>query len=224
VLIGVAADDPAEAIALADRLGRFTASAVMWGGVPLAAVPLAEVRARILLADHDAYLFAGTLRTMLHPGRPVDDTATRAALHTASAEDVADALPDGLATPMPARARTLSGGQRQRVRLARAALAEPEVLVLVDPTSAVDAHTEARIAERLRQARRGRTTVLMATSPLLLGRADTVAYLSEGRVVATGTHAELLDRDDRYRALVSRDSGASTVDDTVGVGGDGALR
>jgi ABC-type multidrug transport system fused ATPase/permease subunit len=86
------------------------------------------------------------------------------------------------------------------------------------------AHTEARIAERLRQARQGRTTVLVATSPLLLGRADTVAYLSDGRVVATGTHAELLERDGGYRALVSRDSGASAVDDTVGVGGEGALR
>ena len=81
----------------------------------------------------------------------------------------------GSTPPIDARARTLSGGQRQRVRLARALLAEPEVLILVDPTSAVDAHTEARIAERLRAARAGRTTVVLATSPLLLGRADTVA-------------------------------------------------
>jgi ABC-type multidrug transport system fused ATPase/permease subunit len=110
------------------------------------------------------------------------------------------------------------------VRLARAALAEPEVLILIDPTSAVDAHTEARISERLRQARQGRTTVLMATSPLLLGRADTVAYLSDGQVVATGPHADLIDRSDGYRALVSRDGGVSTMDDVLGVGGEGALR
>jgi ABC-type multidrug transport system fused ATPase/permease subunit len=206
---------------------------VTWGGVALAAVPLADVRDRILVADHDAYLFAGTLRAMLRPRRPVDDrdadrdaddTRIRAALHTASAEDVVDALPDGLDTPMMARARTLSGGQQQRVRLARAALAEPEVLILIDPTSAVDAHTEARISERLRQARQGRTTVLMATSPLLLGRADTVAYLSDGRVVATGTHADLIDRSDGYRALVSRDGEVSTMDDMLGVGGEGVQR
>ncbi|MEU8190176.1 ABC transporter ATP-binding protein, partial [Micromonospora carbonacea] len=147
-----------------------------------------------------------------------------AALHAASAQDVADALPAGLDTPVGARARTLSGGQRQRVRLARALLAEPEVLILVDPTSAVDAHTEARIAQRLRAARAGRTTIVLATSPLLLGHADTVAHLSAGRVVATGTHADLLATDRGYRALVSRadgdaDSGpAGAVGDRTGGG------
>jgi ABC-type multidrug transport system fused ATPase/permease subunit len=199
LMTGVAAEDPADALALADRLGRFAPSDVTWGGAPLAEVALDEVRARILLADHDAYLFAGALREIVGTGD------ARAALHTASAEDVADALPEGLDTPIGTRARTLSGGERQRVRLARAVLAEPDVLILVDPTSAVDAHTEARIAERLRTRRQGRTTVVIATSPLLLGRTDVVAYLRDGRVVATGTHTELLDRDPGYRALVARD-------------------
>jgi ABC-type multidrug transport system fused ATPase/permease subunit len=85
-------------------------------------------------------------------------------------------------------------------------LAEPEVLILLDPTSAVDAHTETRIANRLRAARAGRTTLVFTTSPLLLAVADTVAYLPATRVVATGSHADLLDRDPGYRALVSRDS------------------
>jgi ABC-type multidrug transport system fused ATPase/permease subunit len=205
-LLGVAADDPADAGALADRLGRFVASEVTWGGRALAGIALDEVRARIVVADHDSYLFAGTLRDTLRIRAGIDDAEIRAALHTASAEDVVDALPDGLDTAIDARARTLSGGQRQRVRLARALLAEPDVLILVDPTSAVDAHTEARIAERLRAARAGRTTVVLATSPLLLGRADTVAYLSGGRIVATGTHAELLRGDAGYRALVERES------------------
>jgi ABC-type multidrug transport system fused ATPase/permease subunit len=79
------------------------------------------------------------------------------------------------------------------------------VLILLDPTSAVDAHTETRIAHRLRAARAGRTTVLLTTSPLLLDVADTVAHLSAGRVVATGRHADLLDSDAGYRALVARD-------------------
>jgi ABC-type multidrug transport system fused ATPase/permease subunit len=204
-LLVLAADDPAGASALADRLGRFMPSDVTWGGRPLTGIALDEVRARILVADHDSYLFAGTLRETLRIRDGIGDAEIRAAVHTASAEDVVDALPDGLATPIDARARTLSGGQRQRVRLARALLAEPDVLILVDPTSAVDAHTEARIAERIRAARAGRTTVVIATSPLLLGRADTVAYLSGGRIVATGTHAELLERDADYRALVDRD-------------------
>ncbi|MCW3842460.1 ABC transporter ATP-binding protein/permease [Micromonospora yasonensis] len=211
-LLAVAADDPAEAIALADRLGRFVASDVTWGGVPLAGIALDEVRARILVADHDSYLFAGTLREILRTRAGTGDADIRAALHAASARDVADALPDGLATPISARARTLSGGQRQRVRLARALLAEPDVLILVDPTSAVDAHTEARVAQRLRAARAGRTTVVLATSPLLLGCADRVAHLRAGRIVAAGTHVELLEQDPSYRALVSRDSESADVD------------
>ncbi|MFC8297286.1 ABC transporter ATP-binding protein [Micromonospora orduensis] len=203
-LTGVAADDPAAAVALADRLGRYVASDTTWGGVPLSGIALDDVRARILVADHDSYLFAGTLRDVLRPG--ADDERIGDALRTASAQDVVDALPAGLDTPLDARARTLSGGQRQRVRLARALLAEPEVLILVDPTSAVDAHTEARIAERLRTARAGRTTLVLATSPLLLGRADEVAYLSGGRITAVGTHTDLLDRNPDYRHLVARGS------------------
>jgi ABC-type multidrug transport system fused ATPase/permease subunit len=210
-LLGVAADDPAEALALADRLGRFVASGATWGGVPLAEIALDEVRARILVADADSYLFAGTLREILRTHVGIGDAELWAAVHTASAEDVVDALPGGLGTPIDTRGRTLSGGQRQRVRLARALLAEPDVLILIDPTSAVDAHTEARIAARLRHARAGRTTVVLATSPLLLGSADRVAYLHGGRIAATGTHAELLDRDPGYRALVARDSDVDEV-------------
>ncbi|WP_433649903.1 ABC transporter ATP-binding protein [Micromonospora zamorensis] len=205
-LTGVAADDPAEGLALADRLGRYVVSDTTWGGVPLTGVALDEVRSRIMVADHDSYLFAGTLRDILRPLADDDDHRIGEALRAASAEDVVDALPAGLDTPIDARARTLSGGQRQRVRLARALLAEPEVLILVDPTSAVDAHTEARIAERLRAARAGRTTVVIATSPLLLGRADLVAHLSGGRITATGSHADLLDSDAGYRHLVARGS------------------
>ncbi|WP_455565684.1 ABC transporter transmembrane domain-containing protein [Micromonospora profundi] len=212
-LTGVAADDPAAAVALADRLGRYVVSETTWGGVPLTGIALDEVRARILVADHESYLFAGTLRDILHTAdADADADRTNAALWVASAEDVVDALPAGLDTPIDARGRTLSGGQRQRVRLARALLVEPEVLILVDPTSAVDAHTEARIAERLRAARAGRTTVLIATSPLLLGRADLVAHLSGGRITATGSHADLLDRDVDYRHLVARGSDDPDLD------------
>jgi ABC-type multidrug transport system fused ATPase/permease subunit len=227
-LLGVAADDPAEAIALADRLGRFVASDVTWGGVPLAGIALGEVRAGILVADHDSYLFGGTLREILRTREGTGEAGIRQALRAASAEDVADALPDGLATPIDTRARALSGGQRQRVRRARALLAEPDVLLLVDPTSAVDAHTEARIAQRLRAARAGRTTVVLTTSPLLLGYADTVAYLHAGRIAATGTHTELLARNPGYRELVSRSSETADVAGAPDVEGThdvrGALR
>ncbi|OUC96571.1 ATP-binding cassette domain-containing protein, partial [Streptomyces swartbergensis] len=112
----------------------------------------------------------------------------------------------GLATPMTAQARNLSGGQRQRIRLARALLADPEILLAVEPTSALDAHTEATVADRLTQARQGRTTVVTTTSPLVLDRTDTVHYLVDGKVAASGSHHELLDTTPGYRALVARDT------------------
>ena len=104
------------------------------------------------------------------------------------------------------RGRTFSGGQRQRLVLARALAVDPEILVLVEPTSAVDAHTEARIAARLRGHRAGRTTVVVTSSPLVLDIVDGVAFLSGGRVVAVGTYRELLDSRPDFRALVTRET------------------
>ncbi len=204
---------PADGTELVDRLGRYTDSAVTWGGVPLAEVPLADVRSRVLVADNDAYLFAGALRDTVAARDGHDDQAVAAAVHVAMAEDVVDALPDGLGSFVEARGRSLSGGQRQRLRLVRALLADPEVLLLVEPTSAVDAHTESVIAERLHTARRGRTTVVVATSPLLLDRADRVAYLVDGRVAATGTHSDLLATQPGYRTLAFRGSEEDLVRD-----------
>ena len=120
------------------------------------------------------------------------DEQVLAAIAVANAEDVLDSLPEGLDGHMEERGRSLSGGQRQRLVLARALLAEAEILILVEPTSAVDAHTEARIAQRLHEARRGRTTVVMTGSPLVLDQADRVVLIADGRVAATGTHRELL--------------------------------
>jgi len=118
---------------------------------------------------------------------------------------VYDSLPGGWQGLLDERGRGLSGGQRQRVVLARALAAETPVLVLVEPTSAVDAHTEARIASRLRAHRAGRTTVVTTVSPLLLDAVDEVALLVDGRIVATGTHASLLETHAGYRAVVTRE-------------------
>ncbi|MER6901005.1 ABC transporter ATP-binding protein, partial [Amycolatopsis sp. NPDC000740] len=192
----------AEAAAVLERLARLTDSDVRWGEVPLSAVSLAEVRRRVVLSDVDGYLFAGPLRETLAAQR--DDAAITAALEVAAAEDVLAALPSGLSSTVDAKGWSLSGGQRQRLRLARAVLADPDVLLLVDPAAAVDAHTESLIADRLRAARQGRTTVVVTTSPLLLAKADRVAFLSDGRVVAAGSHADLLARVADYQALVAR--------------------
>ncbi|MEU9883421.1 ABC transporter ATP-binding protein [Streptomyces phaeochromogenes] len=214
-LTALAGARPAESAAVVDRLGRYTASAATWGGVRLDAIALPQVRARILVADNEADLFAGTLRDLVSGrGDPDEETVARA-VHAAVADDVVLGLPDGLDSAVDAQGRSLSGGQRQRVRLVRALLADPEVLLAVEPTSALDAHTEAAVAARLRAARSGRTTVVTSTSPLVLDQVDTVYYLVDGKVAAVGGHQELLDGEPGYRALVARD--ADETDETAGV-------
>jgi ABC-type multidrug transport system fused ATPase/permease subunit len=206
LLTALAAARPAEAAAVVDRLGRYGPTDATWGGVRLDAVPLADVRDRILVADNEADLFAGPLREVVAAADPPEEGALRRAVYAAAAEDVVRGLPDGLDSPVAGQGRSLSGGQRQRVRLVRALLADAEVLLAVEPTSALDAHTEATVAERLREARQGRTTVVTTTSPLVLDRADTVVFLVDGKVAAAGPHRRLLAQEPAYRALVARDT------------------
>jgi len=174
------------------------------GGVDLSRVDLAELRSRVLVSDTASLVFAGTLQHLLDPHGLHTREEAEQALRVANAEDVYDALPGGWRGVLDERGRGLSGGQRQRLVLARALLCDPEVLVLVEPTSAVDAHTEARIAERLAEHRRGRTTIVTTVSPLLLHHADTVLLLRDGVAIARGRHHDLLASDPDYRAVVAR--------------------
>jgi ABC-type multidrug transport system fused ATPase/permease subunit len=163
---------------------------------------LPAMRGAVLVADPGARLFSGPLREEIGGG---SDRRLREALHTACATDIVDELPSGLDDEIAEGGREFSGGQQQRLRLARALAADPEVLILVEPTSAVDAHTEARIAGRLAEHRTGRTTVVCTTSPLVLDRADEVAFVDAGRVTAAGPHRELLATVPRYAATVTRE-------------------
>ena len=133
-----------------------------------------------------------------------DDDALLAALHTADAMDAIESIDGGLDGELEERGRSLSGGQRQRIALARALLRDPEVLVLVEPTSAVDAHTEARIAERIPKHRSGSTTVVVTASPLVLDRADRVLLVEDGTVTTEGTHRDLVRNHPAYRRIVLR--------------------
>ncbi|MEU7165824.1 ABC transporter ATP-binding protein [Streptomyces morookaense] len=216
-MTAVVCGDPDAAGLLAERLGGHAAEAgegvpsVLLGGVALDAVPLDAARAAVLVQDKDPVLLSGTLAELLDV--PCSGAVpAEAALEAAECRDALDSLARssaaGSAGPMAARiterGRSLSGGQRQRLALARSLVTDPEVLVLDEPTSAVDSHTEARIAEGVRRLRHGRTTVVFTSSPLLLDRADRVVFVRDGRVAAVGAHSELLCRDRVYHAVVTR--------------------
>jgi ABC-type multidrug transport system fused ATPase/permease subunit len=193
-LTALAGASNADAAAVIDRLGGYGTTPATWGGIRLDRIARPAVRERILVADHEADLFAGALRDVIAGRAEPDDEAVRRAVDAAVAHDVAPHVERG--------GRNLSGGQRQRVRLARALFADAEMLLAAEPASAVDAHTEAAIAERLAAVRRGRGTLIATTSPALLDRADVVHYLVGGRVAASGSHRELLSRVPDYRSLI----------------------
>ncbi|MGC7095590.1 ABC transporter ATP-binding protein [Amycolatopsis lurida] len=195
-LVGVVTGDPAAATSLLDCLGRDVdpaEGAVLLDGTPLSSMDPYEVRAAILVAAHDADLFEGSL---------LENVGSEEALPAAAADEVASALPDGVHTAITERGHSLSGGQRQRVALARALAVEAPVLVVHDPTTAVDTVTEARIAAGLARFRRARTTVLVTTSPALLAETDRVALIEDGAVSAVGRHVDLVRDLPAYRAAV----------------------
>ncbi|QIQ06032.1 ABC transporter transmembrane domain-containing protein [Streptomyces liangshanensis] len=220
LLTAVVCGDPDAAGLLAERLGGHAAEeekspSVLLGGVALDDLPLDAARASVLVQDKDPVLLSGTLTELLDvPASGAVDAGK--ALDAAQCDDVLDALAqasvDGSGDPMSSRiterGRSLSGGQRQRLALARSLVTDPEVLVLDEPTSAVDSHTEARIAQGVKELRAGRTTVVFASSPLLLDAADRVVFVHEGAVAAVGGHRELVRTDARYRAVVTRETEA----------------
>ncbi|MCX5113168.1 ABC transporter ATP-binding protein/permease [Streptomyces sp. NBC_00378] len=206
------AEDGAPGSAGGDAAAR-TAPSVLLGGVPLDELTLDSARTAVLVQDKDPVLLSGTLRELLDvpsSGR----VRTEEALAAAQCGDVLDSLAqaslttdgDPMTTRITERGRSLSGGQRQRLALARSLVADPEALVLDEPTSAVDSHTEALVAAGIKALRQGRTTVAFASSPLLLDLADRVVLVHRGTVVAVGGHRELLRTDPRYRAVVTRET------------------
>lgn len=209
-LLAVVAGEPGEAEALTAVLAGTVAADERGGtvrvdGVDTDTLTPDAARRAVLVQPHHVVLLEGTLRSNLDVHADRDDAALHAAARASAAGDV---LERGLDLPVGDGGLDLSGGERQRLALARSLLADPAVLVLHDPTTAVDAVTEAAVADGLRAVRHGagtaRTTVVLTASPALLERADRVVVVRDGRAGASGTHAELLADDAAYRAAVTR--------------------
>jgi ABC-type multidrug transport system fused ATPase/permease subunit len=191
--------------ALVDRIGGYQElEQLELNDVPANTFTKASVRNLILVQEKDPAILSGTIAThfaVINSGR----ISAAQALTAASADDILDSLDGrGMSAEIVERGRTLSGGQRQRLALARSLYVDPAVLILDEPTSAVDAHSEARIADRIKSLRNGKTTVIFSSSPLLLDTATKVALVVNDEVIAVGTHQELLAGNSQYRAMVVR--------------------
>jgi ATP-binding cassette subfamily B protein len=190
---------------LLPRLYDVDEGQVLLDGVDVRDLQLRSLRSHIGVAFEDPILFSASVHENLVMGRPIEsDEDLKKAIDVAQAGFVWD-LPWGLETRVGEQGYTLSGGQRQRLALARAVLGNPPVLVLDDPLSAVDVHTEAVIEEALARVLEGVTGLLVVHRPSTLALADRVALIDRGTVVATGTHAELMRNNELYRALLSQE-------------------
>jgi ATP-binding cassette subfamily B protein len=189
------------------------AGAISLGGVDLRDMKVHDVRRSVGLVFEDTLLFHDTVAANIafaHPDATIAEV--RRAAELAGAADFIDELPNGYDTELGERGFSLSGGQRQRIAIARSVVADPAVLILDDATSAVDPTKEHEIREAMATVMRGRTTIVIAHRAGTIAMADRVVLLDEGRVVADGTHDELLATDDRYRDVLAasrRETGAT---------------
>ncbi|HYT13880.1 MAG TPA: ABC transporter ATP-binding protein [Candidatus Nitrosopolaris sp.] len=196
---------------LLPRLYDVAEGQVLVDGIDVRDLQLRSLRTHIGVAFEDPILFSASVHENLVMGRPiVSDEELKRAVDVAQAGFVWD-LPWGLETRVGEQGYTLSGGQRQRLALARAVLGSPPVLVLDDPLSSVDVHTEAVIEEALARVLDGVTALLVVHRPSTLALADRVALVDGGSVVAIGAHTDLLKSNDLYRALLSQEYEASRM-------------
>lgn len=214
-LTALVAADPDVSAAVATRMTRYNDleeadTPVYYGEHLLKDYEKPALREHIVLSEATPHIFAGTLRDGLITRGTRTDEQLLEALEVADAHDVLTSLPEGLDSELPEKGRSLSGGQRQRVSLARVLLTHAAYLVLIEPTSAVDAHTESRIGKKMAQYRAGQATLVVTASPLVLEHMEVVTVLdADGKSMGSGTHTELLrannDIGATYRAIVGRE-------------------
>src|SRR5215469_2963174 len=204
-LVGATGSGKTTLLQLVPRLADVTGGRITLDGVDVRGMPLRELRTRVGCAFEDPTLFSASVRENVAFGvQDATEADIMAALDAAQAEFVSD-LPWGVDTRIGEQGMALSGGQRQRVALARAILARPEVLLLDDPLSALDVHTEAMVTAALEEVLTSSTALIVAHRPSTVLLADRVALLADGVIAAVGTHAELLATEPRYHDLMSSD-------------------
>jgi ATP-binding cassette, subfamily B, bacterial len=209
-LVGATGSGKSTVAGLLARLYDPEDGRVLLDGHDLRDLRLDDVRRAVALVFEETFLFSESVRENIRVGRPdANDDDVRRAAELAGAADFVANLPEGYDTILGERGFSLSGGQRQRTAIARAILADPALLVLDDATSAVDATKEHEIRAALTEVMRGRTTLVIAHRPATIALADRVAVLEGGRIVEQGTHAELIARSERYRALLALESEAA---------------
>jgi ATP-binding cassette subfamily B protein len=201
-LIGHTGSGKTTLASLVPRFYDATAGRVTIDGADVREVKLASLRRAIGIVAQDPFLFSATVRENITFGAPeaTDEDVVRAA-RLAQAHDFIEELPDGYETTIGERGITLSGGQRQRIAIARALILDPRILILDDATASVDATTEARIRLGLREAMKGRTTLIVAHRLSTIALADELVVIDRGRIVARGTQAELLEGSPVFREI-----------------------
>jgi putative ABC transport system ATP-binding protein len=204
--LGIVAADTAEVLAVLDILSRDTDPAkgkVELDGQALGELDADSVRSVLLVPPHEPRLFEGTVLENIRAAAPEGEGEDLGRfLNAAAIDDLREALGQGLDTRLTEGGASLSGGQRQRVALARALAADPPVLVLHEPTTAVDSLTELNIAAGVRRLRAGKTTICVTSSPAILSSCDRVVIIDGGSVTGAGSHGELARSNLRYREIV----------------------
>ena len=204
-LVGATGSGKTTLVLLIPRLYDVSAGSVRVDGVDVRSLDPGSLRRQVAVVSEDAFLFSATLGENIAYARPdASEEAVLEAARRSGLGELIDELPDALDTIVGERGLTLSGGQRQRVAIARALLSEPRILILDDATSSVDATTESRIKEALREVMEGRTTFVIAHRLSTIALADEVVVLEAGGIAARGTHGALLDESDLYREIAEK--------------------
>jgi ATP-binding cassette subfamily B protein len=192
-------------VSLVSRLYDVDSGAITVDGADVRQLDPVQLRRNVAFVAEDSFLFSASIAENIAYARDdVTDEEIREAAHRAQIGDFIETLADGYDTVIGERGITLSGGQRQRVAIARALVADPRILILDDATSSVDARTEQEIKKALTEVMKGRTTFVIAHRLSTISLASSIVVIEDGRIVDHGTHDELIDRCESYRALATK--------------------